>query len=62
MARRSGITTLLLLIGLLLAAPAGAKTGDIDHLVITGPDGKPVKIFGAMLNGQLSRVEQTDLY
>jgi hypothetical protein len=63
MARRTrSLLIPLLLSGLLLAAPALAKTGDIARLVITSPDGEPIEILGAMLNGQLSAQERTDLY
>lgn len=63
MARRTRSLLIAVLLSVLLfAAPAIAKTGDINRLVITAPDGEPIEILGPMLNGQLSAQERTDLY
>ena len=64
MPRRAIVLLILhLLIGVVLAAPAGAKAGGLERLVISGPavDGA-VEITADMLDDQLSPVEQTDLY
>jgi hypothetical protein len=61
--RTTSAAILLPLIGAVLAAPAQAKTGEIDHIVITVPGrAKTLTVLGAMLNGQLAQYERFDLY
>jgi hypothetical protein len=53
----------LLLLGVVLAASAQAKTGDIDHILVTVPGrDEPLRILGGMPNGQLAGYERFDLY
>lgn len=56
------VVALLLVVGFCLVAPAVAKTGELDHILITGPDGRQLEVLGAMLDGQLSEAERDNVY
>lgn len=63
MARRKVlVVALLLVVGLCFVASAVAKTGELDHILITGQDGRQLEVLGAMLDGQLPEAERDNVY